>query len=429
MNLEQLRARLAEIAARLDHADLQASAEGFSDAQTTEIDALETEFGTLNAQLETAQKKEDMKAKLAASAGRKVAPSAAAPRIEVIDRGQAKYGGFESTGHWLKAVQHAGISGQPDKRLLAATTAYERTGEDGGFLVPEELSDAIFKKLQVQESLLSSVNSIPVSSNNLTIKVDESQPWNQGISALWTGEGDQISQSKPKFRQAQFRLQKLAALVIATDELLEDATALGGYIVNSAPDSFMHKINSAIMTGDGVGKPQGVINSPFTVQVSKEGGQASNTVVALNVIKMYNRMFPSSLSRSAWYINPAVQDQLLTMKDANNNYMFLSPGGLGNQIATSPYGTLLGRPVIPLMGSMPALSSVGDIVFADLKYFYMIQKAQGIKSATSIHMNFDKEETAFRFSMRLDGRCPFATPVTTEFGGYSMSAFVTLQAR
>jgi hypothetical protein len=82
-----------------------------------------------------------------------------------------------------------------------------------------------------------------------------------------------------------------------------------------------------------------------------------------------------------------------------------------------------------MMGSIPALGDVGDIQLVDMSYYWGIRKASGIKSATSIHLLFDKEQTAFRFSMRLDGRCPFQSPVTTEFGNFQMSAFVLLAAR
>jgi HK97 family phage major capsid protein len=323
------------------------------------------------------------------------------------------------------AVKRAGQTGEVDKRFQAAT-AYEKVGEDGGFLVPEEISQAILKKLEVKESLMASTTALQVSGNALTINIDESQPWNQGIQAYWTAEGAAITESKPSFKQASWRLQKLAALVKATDELLDDATALESYIKSSAPDAFMNKINGAIISGNGAGKPQGILSSPFAVTVSKEGGQTADTVNALNVLKMYGRMFPSSRSSCAWYINPAVEDQLRQMVDPNGNYIYIAPGGQLNQ---TPYGTLLGRPVIPLMGSMPALGDLGDIILADLSYYYMIRKAGGIKSATSIHLLFDKEQTAFRFSMRLDGRCPYSAPVTTEFGSYSMSAIILLEAR
>lgn len=425
MTPDQIRARLAEIVAALD--GITAGAEGYTDEQVTETETLNAEFEKLNAQLETAEKIVAMKAKASASAGRK---TSAAPAVDVqVGRDlSARFNGFKSSGDWLMAVKRAGQTGEMDKRFQNAT-AFEKVGEDGGFLVPEEISQNILKKLAVTESLMGSTTSLQVGGNALTINVDETQPWNQGIQAYWTAEGATITESKAAFKQASWRLQKLACLVKATDELLDDAVALESYINNAAPAAFMHKINSAILSGNGVGKPQGILNSPFTVTQAAEGSQVSGTVVANNVLKMYSKMFPSSRANAAWYINPQVEEQLRVMQDGNGNYLYISPGGFGNQMSASPYGTLLGRPVIPMMGSMQALGSLGDIIFADLSFYYMISKAGGIKSATSIHLLFDKDTTAFRFSMRVDGKCPFTTPVTTEFGSYNMSAFVTLASR
>lgn len=435
MNPEQIRARLAAIAARLEEITV-ADGEQYTEEQQTEINALNDEFEGLNAQLETATKREEMLAKAKASAGRKTTSPAPAnpgePRIEVGLPRNHRFGLFNSSGEWLKAVHQAGITGRPDEKLIkfSASVAQEKVGEDGGFLVPEEISEGILKKLDTaDDSLMARSQFIQVSGNALTVNVDETTPWSGGIQCYWTGEGMPITESKPQFRQASWRLQKIAALVKATDELLDDSIALSSYIANNAPNAFNHKINSAILTGNGAGKPQGIINSPFAVTVAKESAQAADTILAENVVKMFGRMMPSSLANSAWFINPACLDQLRLLKDGNGNFIYLAPGGFGNQISSAPFGTLLGRPVIPLMGSIPALGDVGDIIFADLSYYWGIRKASGIKSATSIHLLFDKEQTAFRFSMRLDGRCPFTSPVTTENGGYQMSAFVLLQAR
>lgn len=426
MTIEQMRARLAEIAALLE--GIEPGAEGYSAEQQTQVDELNAEFDSLNKQLETAEKVEAMKAKASSSAGRKTstsAPAAPAPRVEVSASRQERFGGFNTAGEWLMAVKKAGQTGELDQRFKNAA-AYEKVGEDGGFLVPEEISAAILKKMAGDESLMSRTTAIQVGGNNLTINVDENQPWNGGVQAYWTAEGASITESKPAFKQASWRLQKLAALVKATDELLDDATALESYIMASAPNAIMHQVNKSIINGNGVGKPLGIIQSPFTVTVSKEGSQSADTVLAANVLKMYARMFPGSRANAAWYINPAVEEQLRLMVDGNDQYIYLAPGSQMNQ---TPYGSLLGRPVIPLMGGMPALGDLGDIIFADLSYYYMIRKAAGVKSATSIHLHFDKEITSFRFSMRLDGKCPFQSPVTTEFGSYQMSAFVQLEAR
>jgi len=426
MTPDQIRAAMGAIKEKLE--GIEASETGYTPEQLESIESLSAEYESLDAQLQAAEKVANIKAKTEATQGRKTsaaAPVSTSPRIEVGRTLNDRFGGFNSSGDWLMAVKRAGQTGDVDKRFQGAV-AKESVGEDGGFLVPEEISQAILKKLEVKESLMASTTALQVGGNALTINVDESQPWNQGIQAYWTAEGASITESKPAFKQASWRLQKLAALVKATDELLDDATALESYIKTSAPDAFMHKINSAIISGNGAGKPQGILNSPFAVTVAKEGGQTVDTVNAKNVLKMYSRMFPSSRSSAAWYINPAVEEQLRQMVDPLGNYIYISPGGQLNQ---TPYGTLLGRPVIPLMGSMPALGDLGDIVFCDLSYYYMIRKAGGIKSATSIHLLFDKEQTAFRFSMRLDGKCPFTTPVTTEFGAYDMSAIVLLEAR
>lgn len=422
MTPEQIRARLAEISASLKGIEEAKGDEGYSADQINEINGLTEEFEGLNVQLEAAEKLASAQAKATASAGRKTGSTE--PRIQVGSNLATKVGGFPTAGEWLMAVKKAG-QGEMDQRLRAATHK-ESVGEDGGFLVPDEVAAGILKKLDGDESLMSRTNAIQVGGNSLVLNVDENQPWNGGLQAYWMAEGASFTESKTNFKQATFRLQKLGVLVKATDELLDDATALASYISNAAPNAIMHQVNKAILTGNGVGKPLGILNSAFTVTQSKEAGQAADTVVAANVLNMYSRMFPASRANAAWYINPAVEAQLRNLKDGNGNYVYVSPGG---QFNASPYGLLLGRPVIPLMGGMPAIGDLGDICFADLSYYYMIRKASGVKSATSIHLNFDKEITAFRFSLRLDGKVPFTSPVTTEYGSYSMSAFVNLEAR
>lgn len=424
--LQELRQRLADISASIETIQASAGENEYSDEQLAQLDTHSTDFDKLSKQLEAAEKAEAIKAKTQASAGRKTTPvvpttttqaNAGASRSD-------KFGGFESAGSFLMAVKKAGLTGEIDPKFKSLHK--ESVGEDGGFLVPEGISEGILKKINGDESLMSRTNTLQVAGNNLTLNVDENAPWNGGVTAAWTGEGKQIAESKTNFKQASWRLHKLACMLTATDELLEDATALESHILASVPGAFVHQLNKAILTGNGVGKPLGIINSPFTVTVAKDNAQAADTVSATNILNMYARQFPGSVQNAAWFIHPQVQEQLRVMRDPAGNYIYLAPGSQMNQ---TPYSTLLGLPVIPLMAGMPALGDLGDIVLADLSYYTMIRKAAGIKAATSIHMYFDKEITAFRFSLRVDGKCPYQSPVTTENGGYAMSAFVQLEAR
>lgn len=418
MNLEQMRARLAAIANELKQF---AGLTQFTDEQTKSINALNDEYENLVKNIETAEKVEAMNAKLATST-RKV--PAVDPTQAAVPASQPNAGGFQSMGEFFVAVKKASTGGETDARLK--NVAKEAIGEDGGFLVPEQIMTQIAKKLQADESLLARTSQFLVSGNTMSLPTDETAPWTNGVQAYWVAEGAQIGDSKPKFGQASWRLHKLAALVKTTDELLEDAVGLESYIQRSAPVAIMHKVNEAILSGNGVGKPQGILNSAFKVKIAKESAQPADTVVTRNIVKMYSAMIPSSRANAVWYINPGVEQQLMTLKDDNGNFIYLAPGSQMNQ---SPYGLLLGRPVIPLIGGMKALGDEGDIVFCDLSYYYAILKSSGIKNAVSTHLLFDKDQTAYKFILRIDGSCPFKAPITTQFGNYQMSGIVTLEDR
>jgi len=420
MNLTQMKERLAAIVASLGEFS---ALEMFSDEQLTDVNALNAEFETLKKNIEAKEKLEAITASVTTSA-RKTSPVATTPRVEVKATKKELNGGFENNGEFLMAVKKA-ASGEVDARFKNSAM-FEKNGTDGGFLVPTEFQDAITRKVGSDDSLLSKTRQMKVTGNSLSLPTDELQPWTGGVQAYWTAEGAQIQDSKHQFSTASWRLHKLAALVKITDELAEDSRALESYITAMAPEAIMHKVNEAILLGNGVGKPQGLINSDFRITVAKENGQAADTIVAENVIKMYNRMIPASRGNAVFYINPQCEDQLRLMKDANGNFIYLAAG---SQMNGAPYATLLGRPVVPLLGGMKELGSEGDVIFADLSYYYTILKSGGMKSAISTHLLFDQDKSVYNFTMRLDGKCPFKSPVVTQYGNYEMSAFVTLADR
>ena len=82
-----------------------------------------------------------------------------------------------------------------------------------------------------QDSLLSRCDVQQTSSNSYTAPVDETTPWGtNGIKAYWESEAASITQTKPKLGEVNLRLHKLAALVPVTEEMLEDAPSIDGYL-------------------------------------------------------------------------------------------------------------------------------------------------------------------------------------------------------
>lgn len=424
MNLEQMKMRLAAIVAKLDEYKALAK---YSDEDVEQINSLSEEFDGLKKQIETAEKIENMTAKAQASE-RKVAPLAAISGGEdrkALDPKQ----GFNHAGEFFRAVAQA-ANGRVDKRLSVQGGMMEKVGEDGGFLIPADFRQEIQKKVNGDESLLAKTRSFQTASNTLVLPTNEIAPWDgAGIQAYWEGEAGAFVESKAKFGEMSMRLHKLTAMVRVTEELLEDAPALESWIKGEAPQAMLHKVNSAIISGSGVGQPLGILNSGFRYKVSKESGQAADSLVFENVNNMLGRILPASFARSIWLCNPAVLPQLRAMRfvasAASPVPAYMPPSG----VAEAPYGTLYGRPLMPMMGGVKALGDEGDIMLVDLSYYLTAVKSVGVKSDVSTHVYFATQESAFRFSMRIAGQCPFKAPVTTENGSFDMSAFVTLEAR
>jgi HK97 family phage major capsid protein len=426
MNLEELRKRLADISAKLE----TISAGDLNDAAIAEVETLHAEFEETKKKIEAIEKMDSVKAQTAAST-RKVAPQAAT-KVEV---GETRLvhdpkGGFVNQGEFFKAVANAALSGNSrvDQRLIVRAGMKESIGEDGGFLIPADFRQSIEKKVNSDESLLPKTRQFQTSSNILTLPTNEAHPWDATcVKAYWDGEAVAATESKPQFGETSMKLHKLTALVKVTDELLEDAPALESWIKGEAPVAMVNKINNAIIAGSGAGQPLGILNSGFKYQVAKESGQAADTVVFENINKMYARIIPASIGKSVWLVNPAVLPQLRTMKfDVSNGVPAYLPT---TGISGAPYGTLFGIPLMPMLGGVKALGDEGDIVLADLSFMYTAYKTAGVKSEMSTHVYFSTSETAFKFTMRLAGQCPFKTPIKTEHGAYELSAFVTLADR
>ena len=103
--------------------------------------------------------------------------------------------------------------------------------------------------------------------------------------------------------------------------------------------------------------------------------------------------------------------------------VYIPAGGLSQK----PYGTLFGRPVVPLE-QCSAAGEVGDIILADVGQYLLIDKG-GMKAASSIHVRFLYDENVFRFIYRVDGKPIWNKPLTPYKGSASVSPFVTLAKR
>jgi len=335
----------------------------------------------------------------------------------------AKGNPFKSGGEFLMSVKNAELNPTvADKRLfpLKATGMNEAIPSQGGFLVPPQFAAGIVERMYDIGQVLSRVSAMDVTGNSMTINaVDETSRVDGsrlgGIQQYWLAEAGTKTASKPKFRQIDLKLKKEAVLCYATDELLDDAAALDSWLMNAVPDELMFGAEDAIYNGDGVGKPLGIMNSPALVSVTREDASQIDTA---DIVNMMSRRWAGARNY-VWLINTDVLPQLYQMT-LGNYPVYMPAGGL----SSAPFSMLMGLPVIEIEYGA-TLGTTGDIMLASLAQYQIIRKG-GVQAASSIHVAFTTDETAFRFVYRIDGEPLWNAPLTPFKGTNTKSPFVVL---
>ena len=357
-------------------------------------------------------------------------------------------GGFRSLGEFASAVHNAcTLNATVDSRLVRndASGANETTGADGGYLVPPDYAAGVIDLIQEQSILLPQARRVTIAGNRLIeaylveSKRDDGHR-HGGVLAYWKGEAQQYKASKPTFGERTTQLDKLTAICPVTEELLMDEPAIESTLDTKVAQEFAWKADAAIFGGSGSGSmPLGMVvptTNAALVTVDKESGQAAGTVNVQNILKMWNRMPAQCRANAKWYINQDLELQLMQLMMGTDTVatsdsgvtvsfggpLWLPAGAYGNE-----NGKLLGRDVIPLEQAA-AVGAVGDIAFLDATQYLIVERA-GINKQTSMHMYFDTDEVAFRFSWRVGGRPDWMTAITGANSTIARSPYVALAAR
>ncbi len=458
--LNSLKNKLAELneTSKAIQAKADAEKRDLNPDEVKELEAVMAEFDEVEASIKRRQRIEDQASRLAAPQPRQTAPNPVAntapantpappartsrdglQNTTLSTQEQRQRWGFRDMGEFAISVRAAIMNpGAMDQRLVQnALTTYgsEGVNADGGFAVPPEWRAEIMRLVDAEGALLGQTDQQTVSGNTITFPIDETTAWQTtgGIQTYWDGEAAAIAQSKPQLKDLTLKLHRLTALVPVTEELLEDAPAMSGYVTSKAGEKLAFKVNDAILNGTGAGMPLGVMNAPCKVTVLKETSQTTGTFHADNAVKMMARMPAQSFGRSVWLVNQDVVPFILRMGFAvttasgtavGAGALYLPPNGLAGN---SPYGTLLGRPII-VSEACQTVGTEGDVILADLsKYLSAVKGA--VKSDVSIHLWFDQNTTAFRFVLRMNGQPWLSSPINRKNGSNTLSHFITCQTR
>jgi len=236
-----------------------------------------------------------------AAASAPVPPPASLQIHNVADEAKYSFGEFLRDVAFATRSQMQEISprlAMHQKRIKAAASgANEALPAEGGFLVGTDFLTGIKQRMYENTlpgrcsrmGITAASNAVKINGIDETSRADGSRYG--GVRGYWVEEAGSITSSKPKFRQIEFQLKKLAALAYTTDELLADAPALEEIMRSAVSGELAFKLQDALINGDGAGKPLGILESPCLVTVTKETGQSADTIVQENISKMWARMW------------------------------------------------------------------------------------------------------------------------------------------
>ena len=340
--------------------------------------------------------------------------------------------GFAHAGEYFGAVHNAAKGGAfIDPRLMIGAAATGSSFGDGaslGFLLPPQFSTSIWDNLNNgADSLLALTDSYVVEGESLTFPAngETSRATGSrygGVRGYWIAEADQITSSKPKVRQLKLEPQELAVLCYGTDKLLKNSGAAEQYINGAASDEIRFMVGDAIVNGNGVGKPDGLLASGSTVTVTR--GTAS-LFRQKDVANMWARLHARLMPGAVWLVNQSVLPQLLQMFHPVENVAGSeNVGGFNASLFNAQAFTLMGRPII-ISEYTKALGTTGDVILTNLSS-YATGTRGGVDSAMSIHLRFDYAETAFRFMFAVDGQSWMNSAITPFDAGNTLSNIVVL---
>lgn len=339
---------------------------------------------------------------------------------------------FGSAGEFIHAAWHLNNNAELQSKMASLRNAYSSVvPADGGFLVPETLRSQLLQIALEMAVVRSRATVVPMESARVPFPMIDSTTnvgsVYGGMVAYWGEESAALTDASPKFGRAVLDAKKLTGLSVVPNELLQDSLISFAALVETLwPQALAFFEDNAFMSGTGVGEPLGFLGAGNSagVAVAKETGQTADTIVVENVIKMYSRMLPSSLSRGVWICSPEAIPELFTMA------LSVGTGGgpvmLTNVAGPAPM-TIFGRPLI-VSEKAGRLGDRSDLSFVDLSY-YLVGDRQTMTASSSTDWKFGNDQTAFRIIQRVDGRPWLQSAITPANGGPTLSPFVEIADR
>ncbi|RUM97342.1 phage major capsid protein [Pseudaminobacter arsenicus] len=282
-----------------------------------------------------------------------------------------------------KSAFEAYIRNGDDRHLRALDTKAMSygSGQDGGYLVPDETEAEIGKRL----TALSPIRSI-ASVRQVSASVLKKPFAISGPAVGWVGETAARPQTAtPTLAELQFPTMELYAMPAATQTLLEDSVVdLDQWISSEVEVAFAEQEGAAFVSGDGVNKPKGFLDytqvadanwvwEKIGYKVTGKADALPDTAPSDILIDTIYALKAGYRQNANWVMNRKTQASIRKLKDADGNYMWQPPAAPGQR------AMLMGFPLVEAEDMPDGGADTTPIAFGDFGRGYLVVDRTGVR--------------------------------------------------
>ena len=266
------------------------------------------------------------------------------------------------------------------------------TDSEGGYLVPDEYERTLVEALEEENIFRQLAKIIQTSSGDRKIPVVATKG-----TASWIDEEGAYLESDDSFGQVSIGAYKLGTMIKVSEELLNDSVFdLESYISREFARRIGAKEEESFFTGDGTGKPLGVLAETGGAEVGVTAASAT-AITADELIDLFYSLKAPYRRNAVWVLNDSTIKAIRKLKDNQGQYLWQP------SLTAGAPDLLLGKPV-RTSAYMPAIAAdAKTIAFGDFSYYWIADR-QGRSFKRLNELYAATGQVGFLASQRVDGK-------------------------
>lgn len=245
---------------------------------------------------------------------------------------------------------------------------------DGGFIVPNDMGNRIVQIVNESSPLRQLASVETISSDILDLIEDTNE-----MSANWILEtAARVETDTPQLGRHSITVHEMYAQPKATQKLVDDTSIdIEQWVAEKVADKFARLEATSFISGDGNGKPKGILSYTAGTswgQVQQINSGTSAVVTESGLIRLFYALKDEYARRATFLMNRSVVQAVRLLKSATTDQYVWQPG-----LAAGTPDTLMGIPVITAADMPAAAASSLSVAVGDFKAGYLIVDRIGVR--------------------------------------------------